>query len=467
LSKHKSKQKPQDSKQVYFQAEHQEHTQQEQPQPKKERKINPADINVPEGYEVGLFASSLTTPINLIFTDEGDMLIADAGVTSGNGKVLKYNGQSFEVIAEGFNPPLTGINYYKDNIYVSHRGFITVVKPDGSKEDIISGLPSFGDHHNNQVIFGPDGKMYFGQGSATNSGVVGTDNSDWIKDHPFFHDYPSENITLMGQNFYTKDHLTASTVDCTYTGAFSPFGVASFPGEVVKGITKATGSILKANPDGTQLELVAWGLRNPFRMKFDKSNHLFSTSHGMDVRGSRPIANSPDEFQFITPGTWYGWPDFTGGYPVTLPIFKPDDKAQPTFLLAVHPMRPTKPFANFIPHSAIMGFDFDYNKDFDGSGDAFIAEFGSMAPRTTGGKPLDDVGHKVSRINMSTGQIKPFAVNKSGYAASHTGGGGLERPIDVIFDKKGIMYVVDFGMTSSGENGFVPGTGVIWTIKKV
>lgn len=50
------------------------------------------------------------------------------------------------------------------------------MKPDGTKEDIISGLPSQGDHHNIQVIFGRDGKMYFGQGTATNSGVVGLDN---------------------------------------------------------------------------------------------------------------------------------------------------------------------------------------------------------------------------------------------------------------------------------------------------
>lgn len=33
-----------------------------------------------------------------------------------------------------------------------------------------------------------------------------------------------------------------------------------------KGVTKATGSILRANTDGTGLELVAWGLRNPARI---------------------------------------------------------------------------------------------------------------------------------------------------------------------------------------------------------
>jgi glucose/arabinose dehydrogenase len=49
-----------------------------------------------------------------------------------------------------------------------------MVKPDGSNQDVITELPSFGDHHNNRVIFGPDGKMYIGQGMVTNSGVVVT-----------------------------------------------------------------------------------------------------------------------------------------------------------------------------------------------------------------------------------------------------------------------------------------------------
>jgi hypothetical protein len=39
------------------------------------------------------------------------MLVADAGVSSGSGKVLRYVNDSFEIIADSFNPPLTGITY--------------------------------------------------------------------------------------------------------------------------------------------------------------------------------------------------------------------------------------------------------------------------------------------------------------------------------------------------------------------
>ena len=430
------------------------------------RNLNPADINLPLEYNIDVFAQGLDTPISMIFTDNGEMIIADAGVISGNGKVLRLTNNGFEVIAEGFNPPLTGINYLHGNIYVSHRGYITIIKPDGTKQDIISGLPSFGDHHNNKVAFGPDGKMYFGQGTATNSGVIGLDNS-WLTKYPFFHDYPGCNVILNGQNFITEDTRTASPSDYAYTGAYSPFGVPMMANEVEKGIVRASGSILRANLDGSNLELVAWGLRNPFRLDFDASNRLFSTNHGADVRGSRPINNSPDEFQLIMPGVWYGWPDYTGGLPIALPKFKAEGKAQPEFLLAKHPMIPPRPFALFEPHAAIMGFDFNYNSDFGPYGDVYIAEYGSEAPETTGGVPLPEVGHRISRINMTTGKISTFAINKSGFAASHTGDGGFERPIDVVFGPDKAMYILDFAVTPEDEpDEFHPGSGVIWKITK-
>ncbi|MBS4218740.1 PQQ-dependent sugar dehydrogenase [Bacillus sp. FJAT-49711] len=430
----------------------------------KERHVNPNDIALPAGYTIEVFAKDLTTPINITFTDDGVMLVGDAGILSGSGKVLKLTENGFHVIAEGFHPPLTGITYYRGDIYVAHRGFITVVKKDGSNEDILSGLPSFGDHHNNRVIFGHDGKMYFGQGTATNTGVVGEDNH-WVKEHPYFHDDPGAPIMLKGENFQTKNILAKSDKGTAVTGAYSPFGTPSYKGEIIKGSIKASGSILRANPDGSNLELVAWGLRNPFRIKFDRFNRLFCGNHGMDVRGSRPVDHSPDEFQWIQQGVWYGWPDFTGGLPVTNREFKPEGKPQPSFLLEKHPMLPPRPVATFAPHSAIMGFDFNDDPTFGPTNEAFIAEFGSNAPRTTGGKPLPNVGHRVSRINIETGEVFPFAINKTGVAASQTGAGGFERPIDVVFGSRNEMYIADFGLNKP-SGSFYPKTGIIWKITR-
>lgn len=430
----------------------------------RQRILNPKDIALPSGYVIEVFWTELMTPINLIITKAGDMLVADAGILTGNGKVGQLTSSGYKLLAEGFYPPLTGINEYDGHIYVSHRGAITVIKPNGQKENILTGLPSWGDHHNNRVVFGPDGKMYFGQGTATNSGIVGEDNR-WVEQHPFFHDYPGSNIFLQGQSFKTKNRLSASTDDYAYTGAYSPYNIPGYFGEEIKGSIRVSGSILRANRDGSELELVAWGLRNPFRMNFDHHNRLFATNHGIDERGSRPIANSPDEFHIIRPGTWYGWPDYTGGLPVTLPKFKPESKPQPEFLLRSHPMEPPKPLAIFAPHSAIMGFDFNYNPSFAPVGNVFIAEFGSEAPTTTGGKPTPGIGHRVSRVDVVTGKVTPFAINKTGGAASVTNSGGFERPIDVVFGPSGEMYIVDFGVFRPKDPKLFK-SGVIWRIVK-
>ena len=48
------------------------------------------------------------------------------------------------------------------------------------------------------------------------------------------------------------------------------------------------------------------------------------------------------------------------------------------------------------------------------------------------------------------------------------GGGGLERPIDVKFDRTGkVMYVLDFGiMTVPAAPAPRRGTGVLWRITR-
>lgn len=421
-------------------------------------------FDIEHGYSIEPIYEQLTTPINIIFTHHGDMLVADSGITDGNGKVLKLTNNGFKVIADGFNAPLTGITEHEGLIYVAHRRFVTVLDPSGKKTNIIEGLPSNGDHHNNRVVFGPDGKMYFGQGTATNSGVVGKDN-DWVAEHPFFHDHTGSTVRLRGENFTTNTFLEEFENRTVTTGAYSPFGVKTYEGEIVNGIVRSNGSILRANPDGSELELVAWGLRNPFRINFDQSNRLFAANHGYDVRGSRPIANAPDEFVLIRHGEWYGFPDFSAGQPVTMEKFKPENMRQPTFLLAEHPMQPPKPFTTFAPHSATMGFSFNYNRQFGPFGDAYIAEFGSNAPITTGGKPLPRVGHRISRIDMQTGKVYNFIKNSSGLPASMSGNKGFERPIDAVFGPDGALYIADFAVFNAG----VPEakTGKIWRVTRM
>ncbi len=431
------------------------------------RYLNPADIYLAPGYTIEVFAEGLDAPSCMLFTKDGDMLIADSGYVTNNPSVSRLVNDHFEVIADDFNVPLTGINYRDGDIYVSHRGAITVIKSDGTRENVLSGLPSNGDYSNSRVAFGPDGKMYFGQGTATNSGVVGLDNL-WLRDHPHIFDSPGSYIMLNGQNFESNNILIKASDEIIYTGAFSPYAVPNMAYEVRKGIVKASGGILKANLDGSEIELVAWGFRNIAYLKFD-DDRLFVSNNGCSIRGSRPIANAPDEMHIVIPGIWYGWPDYVGGEPVTLSRFKPDGGVQPEFLLANHPNLPPRPFADFTPGANIVGFDFNPNNSFGQRGDVYIAEFGSIRQRVFEDliPQYSGAGHRISKIDIGTRERTTFAINRSGFSASTTREGGFGRPIDLVFGPDDAMYVVDMGLnTYTNLDIFIPNTGVIWKITK-
>lgn len=432
------------------------------------RYLNTNDINVAPGYRIEVYAEGLNSPSSLLFLDDGTMIIADSGYITGNPSISRQVDNHFEIMAEGFNVPLIGITYRDGNIYAAHGGTITLIRKDGTREDIITGLPSNGDYSNCRVAFGTDNKMYFGLGTATNSGVVGNDNL-WLKDHPRHHDYPGGYILLRGQNFKTDNVFLGSASETILTGAFSAYGEANSPNEIRKGVIKASGSILRSNLDGTEMELVAWGLRSVAYIKFDEEGRLFVSNNGYDIRGSRPIANAPDEFHIITPGIWYGWPDYAGGQPVTLERFRPEGREPVEFLLLNHPNVPPEPFAKFPPESTIIGFDFNNNSTFGRQGDVYIAEFGSIMPRTYGGITTSflGTGHRISRIDMFTGGVSTFAINKSGFSATITREGGFGRPADIAFGPDGAMYIVDMGMNLIEDtNVFIPNTGVIWRISR-
>lgn len=201
------------------------------------RYVNPNDITIENGYRIEVFAEGLDAPGSILFTNNGDMLITNSGYTSGNGAVLILKNGYFEVIADRFIMPLLGITYRNGLIYVAHKGHITTLDLDGNRQDIITGLPSYGDYSNCRVDFGMDGKMYFGVGTATNSGVVGTDNL-WVTEYSFFCDRPGQPIILNGQNFSSDNILIANREEMVQTGAFKPFGETNSRYELVREVKK-------------------------------------------------------------------------------------------------------------------------------------------------------------------------------------------------------------------------------------
>ena len=136
-------------------------------------------------------------------------------------------------------------------------------------------------------------------------------------------------------------------------------------------------------------------------------------------------------------------------------------------MLQSHPNPPPRPVAQFGVHAAVGGLDFSRSAAFGHQGEAFVAEFGDMAPAV--GKVLTPVGFKVVRVDVRNGVVHDFAVNRGRHngPASELGHGGLERPVSVRFSPDGqALYVVDFGVMTMAEKRPVPhpGTGVIWRI---
>jgi hypothetical protein len=120
-------------------------------------------------------------------------------------------------------------------------------------------------------------------------------------------------------------------------------------------------------------------------------------------------------------------------------------------------------------HSSSNGLDFSRNKGFGHVGEAFVAQFGDQTPTT--GKTIAPVGFRVVRVDVKTGRIEDFAVNRGDAPgpASKLGNGGLERPVAVRFDNAGeALYVVDFGIMLMSDQGPAPqpGTGVLWRITR-
>ncbi len=446
------------------------------------RMVAAEDIVVPAGYIVEAVATGLTFPTGVAFDEEGGVYVVEAGYSYGEifttAQLLKIDaqGRTRLIASSDKGGPWTGVTVFLGDFFVTEGSQITGgrllrISPEGEISIVAEGLPSRGDHHANAPVAGPDGWIYFGQGTATNSGVVGEDNAEfgWLHRFPEVHDIPCRNITLVGRNYTTRNVLDPDDRGRIETGAFVPFGTSTAQGQVIPGEVPCSGAILRVRPTGGEMELVAWGMRNPFGLAFSPDGRLFATDNSYDVRGSRPIFGTGDLLWEVVPGAWYGWPDFHGEHLIAEGRFRPPGREDPEPLLARHPGKPPRPVAILAVHSSSNGLDFSSSAAFGHVGEVFIAQFGDMASGT--GKVMGPVGFKVVRVDVERGVTRDFAVNggKRNGPASRIGGGGLERPVALRFDPGGeSLYIVDFGvMLQQGDHSIpVEKTGVLWRIRR-
>ena len=320
----------------------------------KEVQITPTETTKKfTGFGKITFVSGLNKPTSLAFDDNGHLFVSELG-----GSIWRYkkaqNSKAGKktLFASGFNQIL-GILAYQDKLYVSSRGMISYLvdkNDDGvadSRKDIVTNLP-VGRHQNDGMAI-KDGKIYWGEGSRSDRGEGG--------------------------------------------------------------IVDKEASVLRANLDGSNLEVFATGLRNTYDLAFHpETEELFGPDNGQDV----PSSGVPDELNVIQKGKDYGWPGCWG-------IGHGSDCAGTVY-----------PIAELEEHSSADGIAFYTGNQFPASykNNIFIALWGSNS-----GDP--DIGRKVIRVQLS-GKGPNYKTKVTTFAK-------FNHSLDVVVGPDGALYVADYG----------------------
>ncbi|HEX8912033.1 MAG TPA: hypothetical protein VF796_06705, partial [Humisphaera sp.] len=485
-------------------------------------------VETPGGFDLELYAQDLTGPVAIAFDPDGNLIIAEGGLDGSEPKIYGFTPDrkrfdvyptSRPILGIGRGPfrmygPVGGLVCHDGRVFVSHRdaddfGVITALDYKGGARTVVAGLPARGENGVTGMAVHPlNGRLYFGVGSATNSGIVGPDDMGlgWPRRHPDVHDLPfrqpdpqapdgGKNILLWGRRMNSPNPGAFGLApDLAVTAPFQPFGSSSrtrIP-SVPADNPKCNSAILSVRPDGGDLRLEAWGIRLPKGLAFTPAGALYFTNQGMELRGSRPVKDDPDSLLLLW-NTWYGWPDFsTDLLPITDPKFQPPVELivptgypdlsflinhQASGLPAPSPdttRRRDSVYGVMPSQSGASGVAFvpDQGPFSQFRGTAIVAQFGDRTPFSTSGKQTKGPqGFKVVRVDLARQSVEDFVWNVGyGPASRRTGSTagelGLERPVDVKFGPDGALYILDFGRARVDDGGYrvEGGTGRIFRV---
>jgi glucose/arabinose dehydrogenase len=303
-------------------------------------------LKVQRGFVAELYASGLERPTALALGPDG-LLYA----TQETGEVVAVGPGSAEprVLARGFPTPL-GLTWSGQTLYVSAQGAVSRLVVRGkrvvSRKKIVAGLP-FDRHQQDTIALGPDGRLYLGSGSTC---------------------------------------------------------------DACRERDRRSGAILSFQLDGSDVRVVATGLRNPFGLAFDGSGRLFVSDNARDDLGEYEPAET---IVVIRPGADYGWPECWASWRLR--------KLQGSCRGV------TAPFAYLEPHSSANTLAF-------WAGSLFVAEWGQYLAKRW--------GRKLVRIDLGTRRSSTFA-------------DGFEHPLGLAVEPRtGGLLVGDWGR------------GVIYRIRK-
>ena len=483
----------------------------------EQQPIDRSLVEFPSGFQLRRFVTGLTAPTAEAIDADGSLLIAQ-GERGEEPSIVGFrtDGTPFTVYPQGrrlpfglptpgggwrMYGPIGGMLCYHGRIYVSHRdadgmGVITALDYQGNHSTVVANLPAQGDIGVTDLAISPaDGRLYFGIGTATNSGVVGLDNwqTGWVRQHPLVHDEPWQDLALLGYRFDTPNPLAGlfGPNELAVTAPFQAFnhsnqtrieGVAGPDGS-----NKPNGAICSVSPDGGFPTVEASGIHYPRGLAINEFGRVYFTNDGMEMRGTRPVKDDPDSLLRLVSGAWYGWPDYTADLEsVSEPQFQPPvDLIIATGYQELRPLidrdashlippnRDTLLQAAFpsLSGAARIALAPTTGPFREFRGNVIVALSGDRYPFATSGLPLaETVGYKVVRVDVDNHQVKEFIRNTAGAPRSRVAGRSaslLERPIDAKFGPDGTLYILDFGemeMRDGGEH-VTPGTGQVFRLQ--
>jgi glucose/arabinose dehydrogenase len=359
---------------------------------------------------------TLGTAINLTASDTPRLItgiVFDPSSTAKNMLLWISSGDVVEDNAPDFTGSISGITI---------TGSVA-----GPWTDYVVGLPrSNSNHMNDQPVFGPDGALYFAQGSMSSAGGA---DSVW-GNRP--EDLLSAAIL----------RLNIQAVEARVAAGIGPLNVQTANLPVAQ-------SPYNPYAPGAPLTLYATGVRNAYDLIWDTNGHLYAPTNGASAGGNLPgtpagvtpaiaavngLGQAEDDYLYnIVPGGYYGHPDpargeyvYGGGNPV--------DPAADTEIQAAYPLG-TNPLPNYQGYLYDFGVHYSPDGSIEYQGSAFGGALNGalLITEYSGGKDI------VALTTGASGQITSSIMGITGFT-------GFTDPVDLIENPAtGNIYVADLG----------------------
>lgn len=272
------------------------------------------------------------------YDEEGNLYIAFKDTI----RIIDSNGKDEVIIKDEFE--ISDILCSENSLFIATDNRVIEYDLENNESiDLITEIPNNTINKETKLLM-KDSILYVSIATNTNSGIVSE------KDKAY--DMPSFGLTLRGLNYGESK-----------TGAFSPFAVTTENGQKVKESTIGNGSIITYDCESKKTSVYAHGIRNVNGWDVDSDGKIKGIVGGMEDLEPRPIKDDKDYIYEFKKNYWYGWPDYSGGDPITSPRFT--DNKSVDFLIENHPTKiPSKPIYQHTSISSLEGFAIDRNGEF-------------------------------------------------------------------------------------------------------